>query len=82
MNPGLGVLGSQGRAVPVPRGVALVVAVYKSMLVGGSDITVEGQVLTSAVLAAAGLRRSQWPMSSSKKSNILTKAKLHTYVEL
>ncbi len=26
--------------------------------------------------------RSQWPMSSSVKSNILTKANLHTYVEL
>ena len=35
-----------------------------------------------AVLAAAGLGRSQWPMSSSQKSYILTKAKLHTYVEL
>ena len=36
----------------------------------------------SVVLAAAGLGQSQWPMSSSKKSDILTKAKLHTYVEL
>ncbi len=26
--------------------------------------------------------RSQWPMSSSVKSNILIKANLHTYVEL
>ena len=34
------------------------------------------------LLAAAGLGQSQWPMSSSKKSYILTKAKLHTYVEL
>ena len=37
---------------------------------------------TLGLLAAAGLGQSQWPMSSSKKSNILTKAKLHTYVEL
>ena len=34
------------------------------------------------LLAAAGLGQSQWPVSSSKKSDILTKAKLHTYVEL
>ena len=34
------------------------------------------------LLAAAGLGQSQWPVSSSKKSDILTKAKLHTCVEL
>ena len=38
--------------------------------------------MKALLLAAAGLRRSQRPMSSSKKSDILTKAKLHTYVEL
>ena len=51
---------------------------------GGADVRrqAESGVGSEDVLAAAGLGQSQWPMSSSKKSNILTKAKLHTYVEL
>ena len=48
----------------------------------GMDVWRQSERRAHNLLAAAGLGQSQWPMSSSKKSNILTKAKLHTYVEL
>ena len=48
----------------------------------GMDVWRQSERRAHNLLAAAGLRRSQWPMSSSKKSYILAKAKLHTYVEL
>ena len=44
--------------------------------------SISPRVSLQPMLAAAGLGQSQWPVSSSKKSNILTKAKLHTCVEL
>ena len=48
----------------------------------GMDVWRQSERRAHNLLAAAGLGQSQWPMSSSKKSDILTKAKLHTYVEL
>ena len=48
----------------------------------GMDVWRQSERRAYNLLTAAGLRRSQWPILSSMKSVILTKAKLHTYVEL